>query len=236
MKTTQLLLDLDGTLVDSSLGIYQSFELACQSLDLECPTRIDFCRLIGPPIQQIASMVFPDLDPMSIEQFKCVFRADYDRIGFLQAHWYPGVIETIISLAKDTSLNMSVITNKPTGPAAELIKQAGLSSCITRTVGIDYLIQRESGRPFSSKSEALSFVLSTSSPSVMMSAYVGDTPSDQDACSIVNVPFIAALYGFHRWNEEQLPVLHVRRFKDIKCLLENLKTERPNAENSRSVS
>ena len=36
------------------------------------------------------------------------------------------------------------------------------------------------------------------------SLYIGDTISDEDACSLVGLPFIAAGYGFYKWTPEDV--------------------------------
>jgi phosphoglycolate phosphatase len=216
---SHLLLDLDGTLVDSSPGIFHSFDIACHSLGLLPPQYEDFCCLIGPPVQHIAKALYPDLDHTSLEAFRQVFRKDYDELSYRKADWYPGVTDTLRSLVDYPLLQVSVVTNKPTKPALELVGASDVYHCISRVVGIDYLAVDGCGPVFASKAEALSYVLSSTSSDPAQSLYVGDTPSDQAACCQCQLPFAAVLYGFHRWHAKERPPLYLERFSDLHSLI-----------------
>ena len=214
-----LLLDLDGTLIDSSPGIFHSFTLACVSLGLPHPHYDEFRHLIGPPVQHIAAALYPNLDPISIEYFRQVFREDYDHASYRMAYWYPGVIDTLLTLSAHPRLRVSIVTNKPTEPAVQLVKRSDLSHCFSQIVGIDYLAVHAIGPVFASKTEALSYVLRSTHSDAAQSLYVGDTPSDQVACCQCKVPFAAVLYGFHRWQPKERPLLCLERFGDLHSLL-----------------
>ena len=210
-----LLLDLDGTLINSSPGIYHSFSLACLSLGLQVPSFASFCQMIGPPVQDIASRLYPDLDAIALENFRKIFRNDYDSHSYRNAVWYPGVLDTLFTLALNQSLRISIVTNKPTSPSRELIKSAGMLPFFVDIVGIDYRVLHSTGAMFASKAEALSFFLDYTSTHYSQSLYVGDTLGDRDACALTRVAFIAALYGFHQWAVRDRPPLCLERFDDI---------------------
>lgn len=216
---THLLLDLDGTLVDSSPGIYNSFVIACDKFSLPPPSYVEFCPLIGPPVQEIAAQLYPGFEPVSLEEFRRFFRDDYDNISYRMADWYPEVRDTLKALSTNAGISISIVTNKPTRPAFDLVRSEGLAFCFSRIVGIDFLAAYSAGSVFSSKAEALSYVLSSSSSELAKSVYVGDTPSDQEACGCCNLPFIAALYGFYRWHQKQMPPWCIERFGEIQSFL-----------------
>lgn len=217
-----LLLDLDGTLIDSSAGIYHSFCLACKDVSLEPPTLGSFCSYIGPPIQDIAKSLYPSLDQETLESFKSIFREDYDRKSYQNAEWYPGVIQNLNYLYKELGIKLTIVTNKPTRPAINLVKNGGCHEVFSRIVGIDYRVEHNAGQVFSSKAEALSYVLATEECKHFKSAYLGDTINDLNACKKCGLLFIGALYGYHQWSTEQRPDLHIQQFKDIKLLLKSL--------------
>jgi len=216
---SHLLLDLDGTLVDSSPGIYHSFVLACDEFSLSPPSFSAFCPLIGPPIQEIATRLYPDLYPETLEEFRRLFRYDYDNLSYQMAEWYPGVRDTIELLSTKSDMSISLVTNKPTKPAHDLIRRAGLVSCFLQIVGIDYLAASSAGSVFSSKADALAYVLLSASSDLLQSVYVGDTLSDLEACERCNLPFIASLYGFHRWHHQQMPPRCIKNFGEIQSFL-----------------
>ncbi len=220
--TVNLILDLDGTLIDSSPGIYHSFTLACDVHGLKRPSYDDFCGQIGPPIQHIASRFFPGLDSVAIESFRRAFRHDYDNSSYRNAAWYPDVISTLGVLSARDDLTLIIVTNKPTRPASDLIQRAGLSSCISTIVGIDYLPLKGIGSIFPSKKDALFYFLRHKTSPFSFSVYVGDTPSDQEASDCCGLPFVAALYGFHSWSCQQRPKWCIHSFAEIAGVLRDI--------------
>ena len=217
-----LLLDLDGTLIDSFSGIYYSFCLACKSLELQPPSASDFSCLIGPPVQSIAAGLYPHLDDASLECIREVFRDDYDQVSYRRAEWFPGVLEDLAALSSVLKLDLIIVTNKPTLPATELIKEAGACHLFSRIVGIDYRVVQGIGSVFRSKAEALSYVIASSSIELSNSVYLGDTIGDRDACKACNLAFIAALYGFHEWLPGEKPKWCLHQFCDIQSLLHSM--------------
>jgi phosphoglycolate phosphatase len=216
---SHLLLDLDGTLINSSPGIYHSFCLACDRLSLKPPDFSEFCSLIGPPIEYIAVSLYPHLGQASLEHFRRLFRQDYDAIRYRMAEWYPDVVDSLTVLSDEWGIDLTIVTNKPTRPAVELIKDSNSYDIFSRVVGIDYRVVQGTGPIFGSKAEALSYVIGSDSFDLSRSAYLGDTMSDREACEACNLLFIAAVYGFHKWLPDQKPQWCLESFRDIPLLL-----------------
>ncbi|MFN6134368.1 MAG: HAD family hydrolase [Synechococcaceae cyanobacterium] len=218
----QLFFDFDGTLADSSPGIYASFQLACYSLNLEAPPYETFCDSIGPPVQLLARRFFPDLTQHQAEDFRQLFRHDYDTIRFRQCHWYEGVKSTIQELKRTRGARLVIITNKPTQPTLELLSAGGLSEHFELVVGIDYQVTQGTGPAFANKSEAIALVLSRLSHSDTAAIYVGDTPADRHSSLSCGLEFIAATYGFHRWQQDELCATpSIARISDLIPLLQS---------------
>ena len=199
-----LFFDFDGTLADSSPGIYASFELACKSLNLNAPAYEVFCDNIGPPVQLLARRFFPELGDGQVEAFRQTFRNDYDTERFRLCEWYEGVKPTLQALVESAGASLAVITNKPTRPTVELLSAAGLISFFKLVVGIDYQVTAGIGPVFSNKAEAITFVHSQLPESRSGAIYIGDTPSDRKASLACGLEFIAATYGFHRWQTGEI--------------------------------
>ena len=200
----QLFFDFDGTLADSSPGIYASFELACKSLDLSPPAYQVFCDNIGPPVQLLARRFFPDLGEAQVESFRQAFRQDYDTVRFRQCQWYQGVKPTLQTLVESAGASLAIITNKPTRPTVELLNASELMRYFKLVVGIDYQVDVGIGPVFANKAEAISFAYSRLSECSSGAIYIGDTPSDRNASHACGLEFIAVTYGFHRWQADEL--------------------------------
>ena len=212
-----LLLDLDGTLVDSSSGIYYSFAVACKSLELTPPCYEEFRTKIGPPVDKIVAELYPSLDHSQICLFRNAFRNDYDHHSYRKAHWYPGVISTIRLLTSLDHINMCIITNKPTIPSFNLVSEACLDTSFAMIVGIDYMQIYAGGSLFANKADAIEYVLCNQAFLPSETVYVGDTYSDKQASDRCHITFVAALYGFYRWNISDTPI-YLQQFSDILSL------------------
>lgn len=219
----QLFFDFDGTLADSSPGIYASFEFACTQLNLEPPAFKTFRETIGSPVQVLAQHFFPYLTESDLEAFRLFFRDDYDHNRFRQCDWYAGVKPTIAALAALPGTNLAIVTNKPTNPTLELLRTGGLLECFQLVMGIDYQIYRGSGSAFSNKADAIRFAQAHFKPEASAAVYIGDTPSDRDASHACGLQFIAATYGFHRWQQSELcTIMSISAIRDLIFLLQDV--------------
>jgi phosphoglycolate phosphatase len=212
---THLLLDFDGTLADSSPGIFQSFLLACEAFGLTPPAELEFRRLIGPPVQHIVEKIYPHLGPDDVERFRLIFRDEYDHRGFRYADWYPGVHDALRVLSDSQNTRLTVVTNKPTSPTVKLLKVAELHSYFNGIIGIDYRVMAGQGSVFSTKAEAIAFALSSTSFESDRQIYLGDTPGDQAAAEACGLIFVAAEYGFYDWTDYQFLPLRINSFSQI---------------------
>jgi phosphoglycolate phosphatase-like HAD superfamily hydrolase len=217
-----LFLDFDGTLADSSPGIYSSFQVACAELGLSCPAMSDFRSRIGPPVQELAKLFFPTLNKHELDQFRATFRHEYDNNSFRLTNWYQDVIPTIHALSEADRILLSIVTNKPTAPTLELLTSAELTPYFKYTIGIDYRRHLGCGSIYASKTEALSDALAFADCPPSLCLYVGDTPHDRDSASNCDIPFVAALYGFHAWTPEQQPLLVLQSFHEIRDVIQSI--------------
>lgn len=212
----QLFFDFDGTLADSSPGIYASFEFACKCQELTAPAYTVFCAAIGPPVQVLARHFFPKLGVTELERFRQTFRQDYDQDRFRLCHWYDGVEPTLLTLSQIPGARLAIVTNKPTTPTVELLKAAGLLRYFEIVVGIDFPVTQDSGPMFTQKSEAINLAKRRLPSNTAIGFYIGDTPSDQRASLDCGLEFIAATYGFHCWQDTELNgICHLASINDL---------------------
>jgi len=201
---THVFFDFDGTLADSSQGIYLAFAAACKNAGICTPDFDIFCTHIGPPIHVIAKRLIPDIASDQLEKIRSDFRAEYDNKYYKMVDWYDGVAEGLRWLASQPENHLSIITNKPTLPTTNIIAAACLESLFDCVIGIDYRNQHAIGPTFESKTEAIGFALSLTNCPRQDAVYVGDTPSDRQASQQNRIHFIAATYGFHQWQQREL--------------------------------
>ena len=211
-----IFLDFDGTLADSSEGIYVAFAAACQEAGIVAPNFDQFCACIGPPIQVIAKKLVPDIGTEQLELLRTSFRAEYDNNHHAKVRWYDGVIEGLHWLASQPDVRLSIVTNKPTQPTNNIIRLAGIEPLFSCVIGIDYREKNTIGSIFTSKSEAINFALSLTHCAREKVVYVGDTPSDRQASLQQEIRFVAVTYGFHQWQPSELEdTIAARSFADV---------------------
>ena len=203
-ETMHIFFDFDGTLADSSEGIYTAFVHACASVSIDPPALSEFCSCIGPPIQIVARQLLPGIQSDRLEALRLKFRAEYDKNCYAQIRWYEGALKGLRLLRSLESTRLSVVTNKPTQPANALIASAGISDLFDYVIGVDYRVANKSGSAFDSKEEAISYALALTQCPVRRAVYVGDTLSDQSASKASGISFVAATYGFYSWQPHEL--------------------------------
>jgi len=120
---THLLIDLDGTLSDSSPGIGRSLQHAFASCGYAPPSESDVRAVIGPPFE----VTFPQLGVPAHDIARVVdaYRVRYEAIGLFENELYPGIVEMLDALAADYVL--AVATAKPEPTAVRIIEHFGLA-------------------------------------------------------------------------------------------------------------
>lgn len=199
---SSILLDFDGTLVDSSKGIYNAFCSAAYQVGLEPPTLCEFKELIGPTIDKIASQLYPNVEQSLLAELHRQFRHNYDSTHYANTCWYPGTLETLVKIKDRFHLSLCIVTNKPTQISRKILVELDTPDIFDEVVGNDYLELRDQGVPFTSKSAAIDYTLDKLRYTSSSAIYLGDTMSDFSASVNSNVAFIAATYGFYDWRHK----------------------------------
>ena len=197
-----LIFDFDGTLADSSLGIYEAFKYSCKKNNLRYPDLASFKKYIGPPINKLIYKVFPNIEAIKKEKFISNFRRSYDNDFYKKFEWYEGVPETLNFLAESNKNNLYIITNKPTSICIKLLKESKLYQLFDTVIGIDYLfyIGSRQAKKFSEKSHAINYLISQKGLNKKQCVYIGDTIEDKVSSEKSGIQFIPALYGFYKWD------------------------------------
>ncbi len=214
-----IIFDFDGTLADTSLGIYSAFKKSCIHLGLAPPNIEEFKSCIGPPVDVILQDLFPRLNQSEINTFTRNFRFNYDNNDYQSLIWYPNVISTIQKLSFEFRLPLGIVTNKPTLPTKKILQDASLDKLFEFIIGIDFCSSSNKLRLFSSKSEAISYAISLINDSSFEVTYVGDTLSDLQESNTANIAFIAAQYGFYNWELSPLSCIGISDISQLCSLL-----------------
>lgn len=122
-STRTILVDVDGTLVDSYPGIRSSFLRALEDNDVPIPSEEQQRLIAGPPM--IDTMRSLGLEGEQLEATVASYRAHYDGGGWLEAAPFEGVAELLTSW-KEQGYNLSTATSKSLSSATRLLKHFDL--------------------------------------------------------------------------------------------------------------
>ncbi len=191
---THVLLDLDGTLSDSSLGIGRSLRHAFSECGYEPPTDEQVRSVIGPPFE----LSFPTLGvPVDdIERVVAVYRERYEDVGLFENEVYPGIAEMLDEL-HGAGLTLSLATAKPQSTAIRIVEHFGFTDYFAVQAGatIDVGSRRRT------KAEVITYALAElgvgSTPQDLAGVImIGDRDHDVEGAQHNGIDCIGVTWGF----------------------------------------
>src|SRR3982751_3776594 len=118
-----VLFDLDGTLVDSTSGIWASVRVAAAALGLPEPTAGQLTAMVGPPLQDGFAVVL-GVPADDVPRAVAAYRGHYAAGAVLDVAVHAGAPELLASLAPRATL--AVATSKPEPFALRILEHTGL--------------------------------------------------------------------------------------------------------------
>ena len=190
MKYEVVLWDFDGTLVDTSPGIFQSLRTAFDRLGVAQPSQELLNRFIGPPLMHS----FQNFLGMSTEEAQRAvkaYREDYTAVGLYNSRIYDG-LEPLIRKLRAQGILCGVATLKPQPMAEELLHHFGIAELFDACAGNSL---DESGT--TTKAQVIRRALmELGHPEPDAAVMIGDTFYDYEGAREAGVAFIGAAYGF----------------------------------------
>jgi phosphoglycolate phosphatase len=119
-----VLFDLDGTLVDSTPGIWASIRVAVAALGLPAPTEAQLRSMVGPPLQDGFAAAFGLTGP-DVDRAVLAYREHYAAGAMFEALVYPGITELLAGL-RAGGTTLAVATSKPADFAEPILAHVGL--------------------------------------------------------------------------------------------------------------
>ncbi|BBG03151.1 MULTISPECIES: HAD hydrolase-like protein [Pseudonocardia] len=129
---THILLDLDGTLVDSAPGILGSMRRAIDEAGLEVPESALGTHLLGPPLYRSLPPILGDEGTARVLP---LYRRIYgDEGGCLDSTPYPGIEELLRALS-GAGVTMALATSKAEPSARKILAHHGWTDLFAEIVG-----------------------------------------------------------------------------------------------------
>ncbi|MGY1639583.1 HAD hydrolase-like protein [Geodermatophilus sp. SYSU D00703] len=122
--TRLVLFDLDGTLVDSTPGIWASVRVAAAALGRSEPTPEQLRGMVGPPLQDGFALVL-GVPPDDVPRAVAAYRAHYAAGALLDVSVHDGIPELLAGL-RAAGATLAVATSKPETFAVRVLAHTGL--------------------------------------------------------------------------------------------------------------
>ncbi len=133
-KYRNILFDFDGTICDTSPGIFASMQKVCDWYNLPYGTET-FAKMIGPSLQESFTKIF-HLPESEVRNAIKVYRDFYAAEGMYLCTPYDGIKELILAL-RQSGRRIFVATSKPEEYTRKIIARKGLSKLFDFVGGAD---------------------------------------------------------------------------------------------------
>ncbi len=131
--------DLDGTLIDSTEAIVDTFNVILAEEGIAPPAPGVIASLIGEPMPEILKRLLPTERRGEVQRFWDAYIPVYARISPEKTRVLPGAAETL-RIFRARSLLQSIATQKKCAVATRVLGELGLLSDIDLVCGIDDVV------------------------------------------------------------------------------------------------
>lgn len=190
MNRKLVLLDLDGTLVDSAPAILSTLRAACTSCGVIPQVPLD-SALIGPPLPVMLERIVGAAGDPLIPPLEQAFRDTYDSTGYRDTVSYP-LLHDALRRLHETDHSLVLVTNKRRVPTLKILELFDLAHVFEAVYTADSFPPDHLSKA-RLIARALSVLPGAARANTVM---VGDTREDEGASAANSIAFIAVTYGY----------------------------------------
>ena len=189
-----IIFDLDGTLIKSEEGLFDSITYALEKSGVDPGDRKDMKRMIGPVLWE-SFQKFYNMSAEEADRANAYFVEAYDKEGIYNASVYEGV-EQMLETLRNAGRILLVVTAKPRDMAERVLNHTGIDKYFQAVIG------PARGNKKTDKGsllrEALSFLAKTGTDHFQkeQAVMVGDRMFDMQGAVETGIPSIGVLYGY----------------------------------------
>lgn len=182
-----LFFDLDGTLIDSAIGITRCVAYALERMGHPGLPERELRAWIGPALRVSFGALFADAN--DVERAVALYRERYDTEGWAEHTVYAGIGDAVRALHGD-GYRLAVVTAKNEPHARRIVSSLPFGDCFEDIVGATL-----DGR-LSHKPELIAEALSRLGVDAARCAMIGDRHLDIEGARHHGMPGIGVLWGF----------------------------------------
>ena len=188
-QITCVLLDLDGTLIDSKPGIVASFNAALQALGHRPDPSFDLTFVIGPVLTDVMGEVLAHYGDARVDEAVAAYRRHYGEVGLFDVAPYDGIAALLASL-KAAGLRLFLATSKRTAFAVRILDHLGMSDRFDGIAGSEPHGSRD-GKP-----ELIADILRRETIRADEAIMVGDRRYDIAGAHANDLRAVGVLWGY----------------------------------------
>jgi phosphoglycolate phosphatase len=189
LPARSVLLDLDGTLIDSQPGIFASCLAALRALGHDPDEALDIKRAIGPPLEDVLRALLEAHGDDRIGEAVAAYRRHYEEIGLLGSEPYPGICGALEEMRR-AGLRIYLATSKREVFARRILENLKFATYF------DGIYGSVPGGKLDHKQELLAHILSEQHIGASHSLMVGDRRHDIIGAHAVNMRGLGVLWGY----------------------------------------
>lgn len=179
--------DLDGTLIDSAVGITRCVAYALEKLQQPVPPEAELRKWIGPSLRTSFGPLFNDAQ--KVEQAVELYRERFEVIGWQEHDVYAGIGEVVQGLHA-AGHRLAVVTAKNEPHAQRIIEHLPFGSCFEDVIGATPDGSR------SDKPQLIAEALQRLSLQPAQCWMIGDRRMDIEGARHHNMRNVGVLWGF----------------------------------------
>ena len=189
-----IIFDLDGTLIKSEEGLFDSITYALEKSGVDPGDRKDMKRMIGPVLWE-SFQKFYNMSAEEADRANTYFVEAYEKEGIYNASVYEGV-ENMLETLQNAGRILLVVTAKPRDMAETVLNHTGIDQYFQAVIG------PARGNKKTDKGsllkEAISFLAKTGTDHFQkeQAVMVGDRMFDMQGAVETGIRSIGVLYGY----------------------------------------
>ena len=182
-----VLVDLDGTLVDPKPGLIGSFQHALRQLGAPVPPADELTWVIGPPLRTSFPKVLGDA--MRTEEALAHYREHYRNGAMFDAIVYDGIVDALDRLSA-AGCRLIVATSKPHAFARPILERLGLARHFAAAHG------PELDGTNDHKADLLAHIIAREGIDPARAVMIGDREFDVIAAARNGIPAVGVTWGY----------------------------------------
>ena len=189
-----ILLDLDGTLVDSAEDLYRAMNMSLNALQLPAVTEQQVRTWIGKGTalfcQSTLQYLTGQVDPVQQHQLLETFLKIYNAEPCIDTKIFDGVL-AFLQWGLEHNKQMICVTNKPEQPARVIVESLGLTPYFIDVIGGDRFEERKP------HPRQLLFCMEHYQVGASQTLMIGDSSNDVEAAQRAGIDCIVVSYGYN---------------------------------------